>query len=535
MLFFKPNILFNPKNLPLYAIKNINEAVICVNSDFEIKYINTSCEKLIKYSNKELLGKKLKQFFNNITTYNEIIQEINHLPENQSNINLNEVEIIDADNKKITVAISLKKITGGSKTVVGFILILNDISEIKNYDRALLEINNKLNQKNNDLNKLKKELEMVKDSIEEKAKKRADEFKNEHAILMASINDLSLCFLMTDKYNNIIFNNKAANDIFPFLSIEKKITVVDLQISSEMNLDLSLQIKKAINEKVCVKISDVQINSKFINIIISPIILGSKYNLDAIGTILIIKDQTIQHNLMRSKEDLFNIASHELRTPLTAIYGYAALIKQIYFGNIQNKELKMIINNIGILSKKLSLSVSNFLDSSKLEQGKIELNKDQCNLFLIINDSIKEMEDFALWKNLYIKFDPPASPVILTADQMRIKQILNILINNAIKFTVSGGIYISTETISNSNPIEPNFIKIIIKDTGIGISNENKKLLFQKFQRTGSNLLTRQEGTGLGLHIAKLLIEKMGGTIKLEKTEINKGSTFSFTIPIPNN
>ncbi|MBU4098151.1 ATP-binding protein, partial [Patescibacteria group bacterium] len=89
--------------------------------------------------------------------------------------------------------------------------------------------------------------------------------------------------------------------------------------------------------------------------------------------------------------------------------------------------------------------------------------------------------------------------------------------------------------ISISIEAESNFAKIIIKDTGTGISDENKKLLFRKFQRTGSNLLTRQEGTGLGLHLANLLIAKMGGTINIERTEINKGSTFSFTIPIFNN
>ncbi len=510
------------------VLKNLKEAVICVNPDLEVKFINTACEKLLKYTNQDLIGKKLRQLLENNTAYNELIQKISHPPKDQLVIQSKELNILDADSNKIPVTISIKKIEGSPKPPTGFILILTDISETKNYYKTLEEKTLEIEQKKESLKKLQQELEIEKVSVEEKAKKLAGDFEKEHARLLASINDLKLCFLMTDKYNNILLNNKAANNIFPFLNEGKKITLAELQKSAKMNLDLNIYVEKAINEKKCINIPDVQIDSKFINILISPITLESQQILNTIGVTLIIEDQTKQHDQERSKEDLFNIASHELRTPLTAIYGYTALVKQMYFGNIQKEELKMIINNIGILSKKLSLSVSNFLDSSKLEQGRIELKIEPCNLFALINESIKEMEDMALWKNLYIKFDPPASPIIITADRIRVTQILNILISNAIKFTRSGGIYIAVETGLNS-------ANIIIKDTGTGISEENKKLLFHKFQRTGENLLTRQEGTGLGLHLAKLLIEKMGGTIMLEKTEINKGATFSFTIPMLNN
>lgn len=514
-------------NILPYVLTNLSEAVIVVNLNLEVRFINTGSEKLFKFTSRQFLGKKLELLFEDTPAYDDFVQNILNLKD-QNTANSTTLNILDTPNNKIPVSVSVKIISNKQKNAAGFILILKNMSEIQKNNRVLEEKTKEINKKTELIQKMQSEVELEKSSAENQARNIKTTLEKEHAKLLASVDNLSLCFLITDKYYNIILNNQTSRDLFPFLNKGKIITVTELQNTALMDIDLESQIKKAMTGKKCVKNTNIQIDSGYIDIFISPIILESSLRPEAIGATIIIEDQTKHHELERSKEDLFNIASHELRTPLTAIYGYTALIKQIFFGNIQNEELRMIINNIGILSKKLSLSVSNFLDSSKLEQGKIELKEEQCNLFTLINDSIKEMEVVAQWKNLYIKFDPPSSPIIINADRIRVTQIMNILISNAIKFTQTGGIYISVETKSN-------YAKIIIKDTGAGISEENKKLLFRKFQQTGDNLLTREEGTGLGLHLAKLLIEKMGGTVVLEKTEINKGSEFSFTIPMINN
>lgn len=508
--------------------KNIDKAVVIVNANLKVEYINAAGEKLFKCTNSQLTGKKSEQLFENNQACNEFFAIAKRLPQATDeaipSIKSRELNILDSNNNKIPVLIYSKKIESNTKSLMGFIFVLTDLSEtIKNYQ----SLDHEVKLKNEDLLKLQKKIEIGKTSVEDKIKKRADDFKEEYTNLLTSINNLSLCFIMTDKYNNIIFSNKTAANMFPFLP-QKIIKITELQKCAQMNIDLDAQAEKARNEKRFINIKDAQIDSKFFNIFISPVILESKQNLDVIGTAIIIEDQTKQHNLQQLKEDFFNIATHELRTPLTAIYGYVSLIKHMYFGNIQNEELKSIVSNIGLLSKKLSLIVNNFLDSSKIEQKKIELKNEPCDLFTVINESIEKMTDLATKKNLYIKFDPPASPIIINADRIKITQILDILINNSINFTFNGGIYISIKT-------ESNLAKIIIKDTGIGISDKNKELLFHKFQRAGDSLLTRQEGTGLGLYLAKLLIEKMQGTINLEKTEINKGSVFTFTIPIFNN
>jgi two-component system sensor histidine kinase ChiS len=113
------------------------------------------------------------------------------------------------------------------------------------------------------------------------------------------------------------------------------------------------------------------------------------------------------------------------------------------------------------------------------------------------------------------------------ADQSRVKQILYNLIGNAMKFTQKGGVIINCL-------VQGGFVKITVSDTGPGISLEGQQLLFHKFQQTGDSIITRDStrGTGLGLYISKLLIEHMGGEIKLEHTELGKGSVFSVTLPV---
>lgn len=500
----------NSKTLLLTVLKNIDEAVIGASPDLQILFANNAAEQLLKYNSSDLTSKKIDQILDNYTPVESSLQK--------------EAFCLDSANNKIPVSINSKKITDNHNKAIGYIYILKDITEIKKYLQTIEEKTKEIAQKNNSIEQLREEIDKDKVSSVDKVKQRIKDFEEEHARLLASINNLNLGFLMTDKYKNILLFNKIACDFLPALENKSK-SIIELQQAENIKQNLTDEIEKSMQENKTCTMPDIQINSKYVNLYISPVILDKNTITECLGAVILIENKTQQHDLDESKEDLFSIASHELRTPLTAIYGYTSLIKQIYFEDLQNEELIDIINNIGVLSKKLSQNVNNFLDSQKLEQGKIELKKENCDLYTIINEAIKENEKFSQEKNLYIKFNFPPSPITVLGDQKRLIQIMTILINNAIKFTNIGGITISVEKIQN-------LVKISVQDTGSGIPDENKILLFNKFQQAEENLLTRQEGTGLGLHIAKLLIEIMGGSIRLENTEVNKGSTFSVTIPI---
>jgi signal transduction histidine kinase len=114
----------------------------------------------------------------------------------------------------------------------------------------------------------------------------------------------------------------------------------------------------------------------------------------------------------------------------------------------------------------------------------------------------------------------------VTADKQRITQVIYNLLGNAVKFTDAGSITVTARA-------DEQFVYIIVTDTGKGMSTENQRLLFRKFQQAGSSLLSRDDtkGTGLGLYISRLIIEQSGGTIGLESSELGKGSSFVFSVP----
>ena len=124
--------------------------------------------------------------------------------------------------------------------------------------------------------------------------------------------------------------------------------------------------------------------------------------------------------------------------------------------------------------------------------------------------------------------EPKESIPAVWADKDRVKQVLINFIGNGLKFTKQGGVFVDLVVEENG------CVKVSVTDTGIGIAEENQQLLFRKFQQAESNIHTRDttKGTGLGLYISKLITEGMGGNIALEKSEVGKGSIFSFTLPV---
>lgn len=127
---------------------------------------------------------------------------------------------------------------------------------------------------------------------------------------------------------------------------------------------------------------------------------------------------------------------------------------------------------------------------------------------------------------MYFKKDPKKLPLVY-CDEDRLKQILYNLIGNAMRFTESGTITIETL-------VDDQLLRIVVSDTGPGISEKNQRVLFHKFQQASSNILTRDssQSNGLGLYISRLLANKMGGNVKLDRSQLEKGSTFSCTIPL---
>ena len=216
--------------------------------------------------------------------------------------------------------------------------------------------------------------------------------------------------------------------------------------------------------------------------------------------------------------------SHELRTPLVGILGFAELLRD----NISEKEYSEMASRIHKSGKRLLDTLNSILDLSRIEANKLELKLDNINVCRVVRENLMQFEALAATKNLYLKADLVDDEIISYLDEKILHQILNNLINNAIKYTQEGGITIEVRkgVIDNSKNV---FIKI--KDTGMGIPPESISKIFEEFRQVSEGLDRKFDGTGLGLTLTKKFVEVLGGKIQVE-SEVDKGSIFTISFPI---
>ncbi len=223
--------------------------------------------------------------------------------------------------------------------------------------------------------------------------------------------------------------------------------------------------------------------------------------------------------LDKMKDEFISVASHELRAPVTAIRGYASMIGDGSMGKI-NKHIKQGIDIINSSAKRLSALVEDLLNVSRIEQGRISLELSRVDIVPIIKNVIEELKQQAKEKNIKIKLNSSFdAPIFLKLDVDKFKQILINLLGNAIKYTKKGKVDVFLEK-------DGDYLNIKIKDTGIGMSAEEKKHLFEKFYRIKNKKTQGIPGTGLGLWISKKLTEMMNGEIFVDSIE-NTGTQFT--------
>ena len=222
------------------------------------------------------------------------------------------------------------------------------------------------------------------------------------------------------------------------------------------------------------------------------------------------------------KDEFLSIAAHELRSPLQAIKGYADDISTL---KNMPKEAENDISVIRISAERLTMLVSDILDVSRLAQGQLSFDMQKIDPTKMLERVIQNLKNEAEKKGLSLEFKKSFT-LTIAADPMRLEQAFTNLISNAIKYTPKGSIVISVEKQYDNAYIR-------IADTGLGISAEDQKHLFEKFFRIKSKETREIIGTGLGLWITKEIIEKMGGEILLESIK-DVGAHFIIKFPIKN-
>ena len=230
----------------------------------------------------------------------------------------------------------------------------------------------------------------------------------------------------------------------------------------------------------------------------------------------------------KMKDEFISMASHELRTPVTGIRGYTNMILDGSLGAINDKT-KKYLRMVRGAADRLAVLVEDLLDVGRIEQNRISLVPLPMDPAEVLRETIEEMNLQAAKKKLDLVYSPHHDPLpYIRIDRNRFKQVLINLINNSIKYTKEGSIEIITREKYDGRVLE-----LVIKDTGIGMSDKDRERLFEKFYRIRNDYTRDITGTGLGMWITKQLVELMHGTIMVDSIE-NVGTQVTLQFPIIN-
>ena len=326
------------------------------------------------------------------------------------------------------------------------------------------------------------------------------------------LDDLGEGILVTNKNGDVVFANEQFSIILNIQELPSK-NIKSLNFPALNYLFKRVESKKRADIEFEVELDDK--STKWV--------LGSMNQSKTTKEfILVVHDITQLRQLNSMRRDFISNLSHELRTPVSVI---RANSETLLDGALENKKdaksfAKAILHN----SERLSLMVSDLIDLSRIEYGDLKLNVQKIDLDHFINGFISSMKSLTKKKDIEIIYEPSKNNRV-KADLQALERIMNNLIDNAFKYSEKGSsITISTEQSANQ-------LKVMIADTGSGVSDEDKVYIFDRFYRTASARASDNKGSGLGLAIVKNLANSLDGEVGIESRKPN-GSIFWFTLPL---
>ncbi len=245
-------------------------------------------------------------------------------------------------------------------------------------------------------------------------------------------------------------------------------------------------------------------------------------NGDAVRLIGAVSNITERKQAEQMKTDFVSFVTHQLRTPLSGVKWMLELVTD----SLDNpEEARAFIRDAQLSTDRLIDLVNDLLDVSRLERGTLQIDSREVDLAELTRSVIDELNPLMLEKEQSLVFEPPGERIPVTADPQLLRQVILNLLSNAMKYTPRGGdIRIGMEK-------RGQVLNWEIQDSGIGIPKTDMKMLFEKFYRAGNARTVETEGTGLGLYLVRLIVEKQGGCVECESEE-GRGSVFKFCLPL---
>lgn len=228
--------------------------------------------------------------------------------------------------------------------------------------------------------------------------------------------------------------------------------------------------------------------------------------------------------LDRQKDEFISMASHQLRTPLTSIKGYISMLEDGDAGPLNSSQREYLEYAFSGSTRMVNL-INDLLNVSRMQAGKFLIDKETADIEFIVREEVQNLQAHANTKNINLRYIPPKKKIPeFPLDINKTRQVIMNFIDNAIYYTPKGSIDVSLKLLNEE-------VELRVKDTGIGVPKQAQKRLFSKFYRAPNAMTLRPDGTGLGLYLARRVIEDQNGTIIFESEE-GKGSTFGFRLPL---
>lgn len=361
-------------------------------------------------------------------------------------------------------------------------------------------------------------------NLEIKVKERTKELSEAHGKLSSLVESIKLGVIMVDLSLNVVLANPAAKNILG-KSPSETLTFKDLDKKMKDTVKISQALSYYVRKGQPLNIQEAMISDRYFRLFMSPVrdVIEKIF----IGAVIVIEDITEQKKLDKMRTEIVSITSHQLRTPSSVIKGNLEMVLGGDVGKI-TKEQKEILNEAYLGNKRMIKLVNDLMDVSKIDKGRFGLKLEPRQLEDLIAEIVKEILPFAKEKHVSLSYIPPSAKLPkIKIDSQRIKQAFQNLIDNAVTYSHIDGKGKVTIKIQK----EEKSLKVIVKDNGIGIPKDEQKNIFGRFVR-GSNAtqLNPGGGTGLGLYIAKAIIEQSEGKIWFVSEE-GKGTTFYITFP----